>query len=158
MRCGHSACPPVQGALDIDGDDGTRFERHCEVLRVAGAQEGEGARVLVARFDDARPAAELDVAELRPVGVVVHIDQHLDVRLVRDIAEAADPRDVAALGLLVDGRVQGVAFEREADGDEVRAAVRVGGREARDAPGVDEGAEGVVHTSSPARPAPRHAA
>ena len=58
----------------------------------------------------------------RPVLFVV-VDQHRDFRAVADVLEALQA--ARPLGLLVDGRVEDVSVEGEAERDEVRATPAV---------------------------------
>ena len=106
------------------------LRRPLAVLRVLRAQELE--RALVA-LDDAGPAAQPHPPELRPVVVVV-VDDDLDARVALDVGEAREPP--RPLRLLVDGRVERVAVEREADGDDARRAVRPDRRQPRDGLGL----------------------
>jgi hypothetical protein len=53
------------------------------------------------------------------------VDQHLDVRVRLDVAQAL--QRARAFGLLVDGGIERVAVEREADRDDVGTSLRVDG-------------------------------
>ena len=84
------------------------------VLRVLRAQELERALVVV---DHAPASPEPHPPQLRPVVVVV-VDDDLDARVALDVGEASElPRP---LRLLVDGRIERVAVEREADRNDAR--------------------------------------
>ena len=71
-------------------------------------------------LDDTRRPREPHPPESRPVLVPV-VDHDLDPGVRLDVREPAEPP--RRLRLLVDGRVERVAVEREADRDDVRAAV-----------------------------------
>ena len=78
-----------------------------------------------------RLAVGADPPELAPVLFVV-IDEQGDVRVLADVADAAEVR--RGLGLVVDRDVDPVVFvDCERDRDQVRAAAAVGRREPRHA-------------------------
>ena len=67
------------------------------------------------------PASQPHPPQARPVLVPV-VDHDLDARVRRDVRQPTQPP--RPLRLLVDGRVERVALEREADRDDVRGPVR----------------------------------
>jgi probable F420-dependent oxidoreductase len=85
---------------------------------------------LVAAVQDPCSTAETDPPQPAPVLLVV-VDEYRDVRVA---ARVLDPEEgPGALRLLVDSRVEGVAFESEHDRNEVWPAVRAHRRQAGDA-------------------------
>jgi len=99
--------------------------RPLAVLRVLGGEQLHGPAIV----HDPRRSAQAHPPEPRPVVLVV-VDQHLDPRVRLDVREPL--QSARSFRLLVHGRVQRVALDREADRDDVRAAVGANGRQPRD--------------------------
>ncbi len=98
-------------------------------MRVPGAQGGDGSLPLRASLHHFRASLHEDVAEARPV-FVVGVEDEGDVGVLRDVAQALQP--VRALGLFIDRYPDGAGVQREADGDDVRTALRVCGGQVRE--------------------------
>ena len=63
--------------------------------------------------------------------VVVDVGDDRQARVLGEISQPPQVVDVATFGLFVDGDVQGLTDQREADWHDVRSAACVGGREMR---------------------------
>src|SRR5438132_1539547 len=125
MPSSDTSGPPAGSHQDRHQDEGTGG-RIGAVLRVLRLQELERTSVLL---DDSRPPVEPHPPQARPVLVPV-VDQHLDRGVRLDVREPLEP--ARRLGLRVDRGVERVAVEREADRDDVWAAVPPYGREPPD--------------------------
>jgi hypothetical protein len=132
---------PGQDTVDADGNDRERGEVHCPVLGVAQAELVLGAVVFVAVGQDVGPAAEHDPGEAGPV-LVPSVDSDGDGGVLLDIADALEG-DAGALRLLVNGDVERVVVEAEADGHQMGYGVVADGREMGDADEVEEAALGL---------------
>ena len=134
----------MSDVLYREADQGALFQGMDGVLRVTGSERGDRAGGFVGvpcvGEQDLGAAAEHDPPELGPVIVVV-VDQQRGLRVLFDVAEAADSG--GGLGLLVDGDVGGGTAEGEDDGDQMRFSAGRGGGEMCAAGRVDAVADGV---------------
>ena len=119
---------PAAPLLDVDREH-RRRGRRVAVLLVPLDEQLESAGGLLAVVEDATTTAEPHPPEPAPV-LVVAIDEDRDLGPHAGVLDPAERP--GAFRLRVDGGVEGVTREREDDRDEMRPAVRVGGREVRD--------------------------
>jgi probable F420-dependent oxidoreductase len=119
---------PPDPLVDVDREHGSG-RGHGPVLLVLLAQQRYGAVGLVAVVEDARSAADTDPPQPPPI-LVVAIDEDGDMRVRSGVLDAA--KGARALPLRVDGRVEGLAVEREHDRNEMWPSVGIDGGESRD--------------------------
>lgn len=106
---------------------------HCAILAIFVAQEFDGSSVGDAMPQDSRFAEDEHVRQPAPIFLVV-IDHQRDRGISFDIAQSLQLN--RAFGLFVDGRVEILAVENEADRNDVGLAGLVRGGEMRDAGGA----------------------
>src|SRR4029453_11891847 len=127
------ACDP----LDADGDDRQPLELHGGELAVARLQQRLSPAVLVASRQDLRPPAQHHPGEPPPILVIV-VEDDGRLRVFEDVAQPLQRPVTCALGLAVDGDIERVVHQPEANRNDVRRRARIGGRQMADPSRVDE--------------------
>ena len=114
--------------------DRAPFQRHRPILGILSAQQSNSSIVALPAQDNFRRTTYQNVGKLLPILVVMINDQG-NFRVFTDIAHALHELRRGPFRLFVNGRKKLVAVKDKANGNDVRLAVRISGREVRDARG-----------------------
>src|SRR5688572_4506183 len=132
-----SEVAPARHPLDADGNDGQSRDLHDGKLLVTRLQQRLRPAVLGPVGQDLRPAAQHDPGEPPPV-LVVMIEDDGRLWILEDVAQPLQGPVRGALGLAIDGDVERVVDQPEADRHDMWRRACIGSRQMADPSRVDE--------------------